>query len=96
GENNITVKATLSGLDSANLIAALPVELPESLRDLKGKVSGDIEVSGLPDNSSGSLNLAFGSGSLSGRNFDDLRAGIRFSGTSVIIDSAQISASGGN
>lgn len=96
GVDNVSVTADLSGIDAANLIAALPVSLPETLRDLTGKASGRVEISGLPNKAAGEIKLAFGSGTVSGRAFDALRADLKFDGTAVTIDSAEISASGGN
>ncbi|MER3632583.1 MAG: hypothetical protein C4325_10820, partial [Blastocatellia bacterium] len=96
GENNVSLKASLSGIDSANAIAALPISLPETFRDLTGKVDGRVEITGLPDKAAGDVKLKFGSGTVSGRPFETLQANIRFSGTAVALDSVQVSASGGN
>ncbi|MBS1796859.1 MAG: translocation/assembly module TamB domain-containing protein [Acidobacteria bacterium] len=86
GTNNIAVKATLTNINTGNLLAALPVNLPESLRGLQANTSGTIDVSGLPDAMQGTANLTATGGSLRGQTFDNLDTRVTFAGNSVNVE----------
>lgn len=90
GTNNISVNAELAGVNAGNLIAALPVELPERINDFNGKTSGTIALSGLPDQSQGEVNLASESGTIAGQSFDSLTAKAVFNGTRINIERGEI------
>lgn len=90
GTNNITVNAELAGVNAGNLLAALPVDLPERLNDFNGKTSGTVALSGLPDQSKGEINIASESGTIGGQSFDSLTAKAVFSGTRVNIERGEI------
>ena len=83
GANNIAVKATLSGINAGNLLAALPVELPERIRDLDGSTSGTVDISGLPNESQGEINLSAAKGTVAGQSFDGLNVKAVFNGTLI-------------
>jgi translocation and assembly module TamB len=90
GANNISVDAQLTGVNAGNLLAALPVELPERLRDFDGKTSGTVALTGLPDQSNGEINIASEAGTVAGQSFDSLTAKAVFSGTRITIERGEI------
>lgn len=95
GENNISVNADLSDVNAGDLLAALPVDLPENLRNFTGKTSGKINLEGLPDGSRGDINISAQSGTIGGQPYDGFAAKAIFSGTLITIEQASITASGG-
>src|SRR5436190_9051987 len=90
GTNNTTVNATLTGVNAGNLLAALPVSLPERIRDFDGKTSGTVKLTGLPDAANGSIDIAAANGTVAGEKFDTLKARADFSGTRISISSGEI------
>lgn len=90
GNDNITVNAELTGVNAGNLLAALPIALPERLRDFNGKTSGTVALTGLPDRSSGEINIASEAGTVAGQAFDSLTAKAVFSGTRINIERGEI------
>ncbi|MBA2378951.1 MAG: translocation/assembly module TamB domain-containing protein [Blastocatellia bacterium] len=90
GVNNITVNATLTNINAGNLLAAVPIDLPENLRDFQGRTSGTVELSGLPNAAQGSVDIAAQSGTIAGQSFDDLQLRADFAGTRVDLTRAQI------
>lgn len=90
GTNNVTVNAELAGVNAANLLAALPVDLPERLNDFNGKTSGSVALSGLPDQSQGEINIASEKGTIAGQSFDSLTAKAVFNGTRINIERGEI------
>lgn len=96
GMNNTSVQATLTNVNAASLIAALPVDLPEQLRDFTGSTSGSVDLSGLPNAANGSIDIASSSGSISGQSFDALTAKAVFSGTKIDLERLDIRAGDGS
>lgn len=90
GSNNISVTATLTDVNAGNLLAALPVELPERLRDFDGKTSGRVAITGLPDRSQGTIDLSAANGTIAGQPFDGFRAKAVFDGTSIELNEAEL------
>jgi translocation and assembly module TamB len=86
GTNNVSVQATLTNVNTGNVLAALPVNLPETLRDLQANTSGTINVSGLPGAMQGEANLTATGGSVGGQTFDDLATRVTFAGNTVNIE----------
>jgi translocation and assembly module TamB len=86
GTNNISVQATLTNINTGNLLAALPINLPETLRDLQANTSGTINISGLPNAMQGEANLTAKNGSLKGETFDNLDTRVTFAGNSVNLE----------
>jgi hypothetical protein len=76
GTNNVSVQATLTNIDAANLIAALPLEkyLPAGIRDFNAQTSGTVNITGLPNDANGSIDLKSAAGSVSGQAFDAFTA----------------------
>lgn len=95
GTNNITVNAELAGVNAGNLLAALPVDLPERLNDFNGKTSGTVSLSGLPDKSQGEINIASEKGTVAGQSFDSLTAKAVFNGTRINIERGEIKVGDG-
>lgn len=95
GSNNTSVNAVLRDVNAGNLIAAVPDWLPERLRDFQGRTSGSVELRGLPNESTGEINLASESGMIAGQPFDSLRAKAVFAGTAIDIETAEIRVDSG-
>jgi len=89
GENNITVNATLDDANTANLLAILPAGAGgpniASLAGL-GAMSGEINVTGIPDALGGSANLRAGPGSINGEAFDQIVARATFNGSNINLE----------
>ena len=96
GKNNVAVKATLSGVNAGNLFAALPIDLPERIRDLDGSTSGTIDISGLPNESRGEVNLAAAKGTIAGQAFDNLLVKAVFNGTMVDLQKGEMQIGAGH
>lgn len=90
GDNNVTVRAELRGIDSGNLLAALPVGLPTRISDLNGKATGQVNITGLPDNANGSIDISTLKGTVAGQDFDDLKVKIQFQGTGINIETVEM------
>lgn len=90
GANNTSVQATLTNVNAGNLLAALPVDLPERLRDFTGTTSGSVNLTGLPNASQGEINIASTSGTIAGQAFDSLNAKAVFSGTRIELQEGDI------
>ncbi len=86
GVNNITVQATLTNINTGNVLAALPVDLPETLRGLNADTSGTINLSGLPNAMQGEAVLTAKNGTLQGQTFDNLDARVSFAGNTVNVE----------
>ncbi len=90
GENNISLEATLDGVNAGNLIAALPLiktETRQSLSSLRSDLSGRVNVTGLPDAMNGNADLRFGQGSISGEPFESILARATFNGSLINLES---------
>ncbi|MEQ1763492.1 MAG: translocation/assembly module TamB domain-containing protein [Pyrinomonadaceae bacterium] len=90
GANNTSVQATLTNVNAGNILAALPVDLPERLRDFTGTTTGSVNLTGLPNASQGEINIASTSGTVAGQSFDSLRAKAVFSGTRIELQEGDI------
>lgn len=90
GENNVTVDAKLNGVNAGNLLAALPIDMPERIRDLDGRTSGTVKITGLPDKADGTLDLIAANGVVAGQNFDDLKVTAVFNGTRIDLKRAEV------
>ncbi|MEO8649047.1 MAG: translocation/assembly module TamB domain-containing protein [Acidobacteriota bacterium] len=90
GANNTSVHATLTNVNAGNLLAALPVNLPESLRDFTGVTSGTVDLSGLPNDSRGGIELSSKGGTFAGQTFDSLNVKAAFSGSRIEIQNGEL------
>ena len=88
--NNTSVNATLTNVNAGNLLAALPITLPERLRDFNGKTSGTVKLTGLPNRSTGEVNLQASSGTIAGQAFDNFAVKAVFAGSRVDLSNAEI------
>jgi translocation and assembly module TamB len=97
GANNVSVQATLTNIDAANLIAALPLEkyLPAGIRDFNAQTSGTVNITGLPNNAAGSIDLASSAGSVSGQAFEAFTAKAEFRGTLVELQDLELRSADG-
>ncbi|MBK8810240.1 MAG: translocation/assembly module TamB domain-containing protein [Acidobacteria bacterium] len=86
GKNNIAVRAKLDKVDTGNILAAFPIDLPETFRGLQADTSGDLDLRGLPDEMLGEANLSAEGGSLGGQTFDKLNTRLTFAGTLVKLE----------
>ncbi|HEX8370349.1 MAG TPA: translocation/assembly module TamB domain-containing protein [Pyrinomonadaceae bacterium] len=86
GKNNASVQATLTRVNTGNLLAALPVNLPEAFRDLQGETSGTVNLSGLPNAASGDLNIVSTNAVVAGQAFDTFEANLTFQNSIVNIN----------
>lgn len=88
GKNNITVQATLNRINTGNLAAALPLEdyLPPSARDIQAETSGTVNLSGLPNEMSGTAELRSGAGTIAGQPFDGFETRLTFAGTLATLE----------
>lgn len=97
GDNNATVKATLTNVNAGNLIAALPVKsIPDALSDFNAQTSGTVDLTGLPDNASGGIDISSGAGSVSGQAFDSLTAKATFAGQRIDIENVALRLGAGS
>jgi translocation and assembly module TamB len=90
GANNTSVQATLTNVNAGNLLAALPVNLPERLRDFTGLTSGTVNLTGMPNNSQGEINISSTAGTLAGQAFDSMNFRAVFSGTRIDIQNGEM------
>ena len=95
GTNNTTVNATLTNVNAGNLLAALPITLPERLRDFEGQTSGTVNISGLPNDARGSVDLKAASGTVAGQRYDGLAVKAVFNGTRVDLEQLGMSIGSG-
>ena len=95
GGNNTSVNATLTNVNAGNLLAALPVNLPERLRDFTGTTSGTVNLSGLPNAATGEIDISSSGGTVAGQAFDSLRAKAIFSGTLITLQTGEIKTGDG-
>jgi translocation and assembly module TamB len=96
GKNNTSVTATLTNVNAGDLLAALPITLPEQIRDLNGQTTGTVDIRGLPNEAQGEINLAAAKGIVAGQNFDGLNVKAVFSGTRVDIQRAEMRLGAGS
>ena len=95
GKNNVAIKATLTDVNAGNLLAALPIDLPASIRDLDGRTSGTVDITGLPNESQGEIKLAAAKGIVGGQSFDDLKIKAAFRGTLIDLQQAEMRVNAG-
>ena len=95
GSNNIAVNATLSGVNAGNLFAALPIELPERIRDLDGSTTGTVDITGLPNNAKGEVNLSAAKGTIASQHFDNLVVKAVFNGTLIDLQRGEMQIGAG-
>src|SRR5262249_23275990 len=97
GTDNTSVKATLTNISAANLIAALPVAdyLPAGVRDFSAQTSGTVNITGLPNKAAGDIDLKSTAGSVSGQAFDAFQAKATFQGTLITLENLEMRSADG-
>jgi hypothetical protein len=95
GTNNTTVNASLTNVNAGNLLAALPITLPERLRNFEGQTSGTVNISGLPNDARGTVDLSAASGTVAGQRYDGLKVKAVFNGTWVDLEQLAMSIGSG-
>ncbi|CAN5397300.1 hypothetical protein BH20ACI2_BH20ACI2_06910 [soil metagenome] len=95
GTNNITVNATLTNINAGNLLAALPVTLPEGISGFDGQTSGIVNISGLPNETRGEVNLTAATGTVAGQRYDGLAVKAVFSGTRIDLEQVEMTLGNG-
>ena len=91
GENNISVQAKLTNLNTGNLLAALPVDvLPAQLQDFQTQTSGTVNVSGIPGNLQGAADISSGKGTINNQPFDGFDAKATFQGNLVNLENFEV------
>lgn len=90
GQNNTSVQATLTNVNAGDLLAALPVTLPERIQDFNGLTSGTVDLTGLPNQARGQIDIASKAGTIGGQSFDSLTAKAVFTGTRIELQTGEI------
>ena len=98
GANNTSIKATLTNIDAGNLIAALPLAeyLPQGFRDFNAQTSGTVDITGLPNNAVGGIDISSTQGTVAGQNFNAFRAKATFQGSLITLDTLEINTPDGS
>ena len=86
GTDNVSIQATLDRVNTGNILAALPFELPAALRDLQAETSGTINLTGFPNNMQGEANITATDARIEGQTFDRLETRATFSGNTINIE----------
>jgi translocation and assembly module TamB len=86
GVNNVAVRAKFEKIDTGNILAAFPIDLPETFRDLRADASGELDLRGLPDAMLGSADLSATGGTLGGQTFDRVSTHLDFEGTLITLE----------
>ena len=89
GDSNTSIDATLDRMNTANLIAALPMAggTRDQFGSTEGEASGSVKISGIPNKMTGVADLRFGKGRLIGEPLQSLTARATFAGSTVNIES---------
>ena len=97
GINNVSVQATLTNIDAGNLIAALPIDkyLPQGIRDFNAQTSGTVNITGLPNEATGEIDLTSAAGTVSGQPFDAFTAKAQFRGTVITLQNLELRSAEG-
>ncbi|MCU1290351.1 MAG: hypothetical protein JWN60_2580 [Acidobacteria bacterium] len=87
GTNNTSVQATLTNINTGNLIAALPISsLPEQFRNFQARTSGTINLTGFPNAMQGEADITSGAGTLNGEPFDGFTTRATFAGNLINLE----------
>ncbi len=94
---NIAIKAALNQIDVGNLLAALPIQdaLPAALKNTNAKASGQINLTGVPNNLNGTAEINSDGGTIGGERFDSLQSKVTFQNSNILIDRFEARAGNG-
>lgn len=95
GTDNIAIQAKLKDVNAGNLLAALPVTLPERIRDLNGRATGSVDIRGLPNRARGQIDVTAKSGMIAGQAFDDMEANAVFEDSRIDLRNGEFTVGGG-
>ncbi|MGH9915133.1 MAG: hypothetical protein ACRD63_07580, partial [Pyrinomonadaceae bacterium] len=98
-KNGVEVEAKLDKLNAGSIVASLPgvtSDIRERLKRAKGRLSGEIKVTGLPAAANGSLNLVAGPGSIGTENYKEIIARATFKDSSININTLAAQFDAGN
>lgn len=94
--NNIAINATLNNVDVGNFVAALPVkDLPAFVKEINAKTSGTINLTGVPNNLNGAVDLRSDGGTIAGERFDSLVSKVNFVNSNIRIENIEARAGNG-
>ncbi|MEP6924919.1 MAG: translocation/assembly module TamB domain-containing protein [Pyrinomonadaceae bacterium] len=95
--NNIAVNATLNQVNIGNLLAALPIQdsLPAALKNTDAKASGQVNLTGVPNNLNGTAEINSDGGTIGGERFDSLASKVTFQNSNILIDRLEARAGSG-
>lgn len=95
GNDNIAVQAKLTDVNAGNLLAALPITLPERIRDISGRASGSVDIQGLPNRARGQIDVLAKSGMIAGQQFDNMQANAVFEDSRIDLRNGEFTVGGG-
>ncbi|HSD45402.1 MAG TPA: translocation/assembly module TamB domain-containing protein, partial [Pyrinomonadaceae bacterium] len=91
GENKTSLEATLDRFSARTLLALSPLSGNERLTsDTEGDLSGQINISGIPNAMTGSANFTLGPGRLAGEPVEGMTARATFNGPNVNVESVDV------
>jgi translocation and assembly module TamB len=97
GENNTSLQATLDRFSARTLLALSPLSGNQRLAsDTEGDLSGQINISGIPNAMSGSANLTLGPGRLAGEPLEGMVARATFNGPNVNVETVDVRLGAGH
>jgi translocation and assembly module TamB len=98
GENNISIDATLDRMNGDVVLALARINkslIPDNTT-IQSDISGQIKISGIPNNMSGVADVRFAPGNINGEVLQNLTAHATFSGSTVNVDKLDASLSAGH
>ncbi|MGZ8846149.1 MAG: translocation/assembly module TamB domain-containing protein [Pyrinomonadaceae bacterium] len=99
GEDNISIEATLSRMN-AGVLVALADTFKEGLvpagTTVQSELSGQIKVSGIPDNMSGQADVRLGPGRINDERLQSMTAHATFSGSTITFDKVEANLDAGH
>ncbi len=91
GENNISVEATLDRMNARVLLALSPLKNNQQFAsDTDGDLSGQIKVTGIPNEMNGSADVRLGAGKLAGEPVQSMTARATFNGPNVNVENVDL------
>jgi translocation and assembly module TamB len=98
GENNISIDATLDRMNGDVVLALARINkslIPDNTT-IQSDISGQIKISGIPNNMSGVADVRFSPGKINGEVLQNLTAHATFNGSTVNVDKIDASLSAGH
>ncbi|MGH9946772.1 MAG: translocation/assembly module TamB domain-containing protein [Pyrinomonadaceae bacterium] len=95
GTNNTSIDAKLTRINTGDLLAALPIGFFDRFGSIQGQTTGSVDLAGLPDLASGSIDLVTANGSIVEQAFQNLLVKADFDGAGKVTLDSSMTASGG-